>query len=133
MKKIILMLAMATALFACQKEETFYPTLQVIPTGADGTPYTFKLYQCYNPREFNVLDTTQEPNGTFTGVSHGGDAVDISMMRDEFFYVIGYRDTVSHIDSVSTATGWKYFTVNHRFIFVNRHGPSAVNIPATTF
>lgn len=114
-------LLVASSLFACKKdcvEPITFSDITLRPDGFSGTRYEYRVYCVYDTRGFNVEDSTQTPTLTVSGeVDRTNPYVIVKMDRDEFFYVLGYRDA----NNV------------RQYIFFNRHVAAGGTLPATIF
>ena len=142
MKKLFYSLLIAAAsLSACEKAEVSpyygkkFPEIVIQPQGEAGTHYKYNIYTVYEPNDFNRFDTLQHPLYSISGKV--GDTLHIPMTDEKFYYVIGYRDTIAHLDSFSysqsSGSGTTVLSLIHRFIFINRHQSAGVALPATEY
>lgn len=112
--------------------------IHINTVGQMGAPYSYKVWCLYDPADFNTFDTTAPPTMTISGyVDPYSMTFPFTMDRDEFYYIIGYRDTVQHTDSFwyshASGSGWGVVTMFQQYRFFNRSKDWGTSFPATNF
>lgn len=144
MKKILTLLFSAIVLLSsCDKNKDVctddgkpHGSITIRPYGEIGTSYSYNVYCVDEPEFFNERDTMAAPTYKVQGKCTGKN-IKIEMLINDFYYIIAYRDTVSHVDSFwtwnSSGGGWTVMTRSVRFLKFNRTLVYGVTLPATIY
>lgn len=143
MSKTLILSVLMLLLLSCQKQETInlgdgkpHGEINILQWGPEGKPFSYNVYCIDDPDFFNERDTTAEPTFRISGI-YQGQPIKIQMHRNDFYYIIAFRDTVSRIDSFWTwntqGGGWTIQERSVRFLKFNRTQNYGVTLPTTIY